>query len=370
MITPTEITTHLQTYLPIFTDKFTEFMTVISASMGASNVVTVNVTAHGKSPGDSVVVTAGTTRNELTAAILSGSSVIFTTAAQHDLIKPSQPLDVTEITLAGFTGGGTAWNGTHTILDVPDRTSFTLALPGAEVAPPSLDGGQYLMEQRPAGLNGLQVIATVPTADSFTIDYSSVPDMPDGVIDNMSIIKKFRIYAVADFKRAQAVYTEQSAGKLSLFLIMGDGDVSKDRHTLNDGTAGLTVQDLGLLRILRDFSTVVFIPTGADLSGSDAQDLAYNEIMIALLKTMFGFTDFAGGSAIQYIAVPTGDGPTEYNTAYYGHAYGWQLPHTITYEDGFLVQQSVAFRDIAQTLKLFADDQAEMTANINLDEGE
>jgi hypothetical protein len=214
----------------------------------------------------------------------------------------------------------------------------------------------------------MQTIATVPTVDSFTIDYSSVPSMSVSVIDNMTIIDSFRIYAAADFKRAQAVYTKQTAGDCTLFVIMGDGDVSKDRHTLNDGTAGLTKQDLGKLTILRDFSTVVFIPTGADLSGADAQDLAYSTILIALLKTLFGFTDFAGGSAIQYLAVPTGDGPTEYNTAYYGHAYGWQLPHTVTYEDGFLQQQSVAFRDIAQTLKLFADDEAEMTTNINLDD--
>jgi hypothetical protein len=368
MITPTEVTTHLKTYLPLFTDKFTSYLIVTSASVGASNIVTCNVTDHGKDAGDKVVVTGGTIRNELSVALLDGGSVIFTTAQDHDLIRPSQPLDDQTLTLAGFTGALTVWNGSHTILDVTNRMHFTIALPSGEIAAPAITGAEYLAEQRSAGLNGMQTIATVPTVDSFTIDYSSVPSMSVSVIDNMTIIDSFRIYAAADFKRAQAVYTKQTAGDCTLFVIMGDGDVSKDRHTLNDGTAGLTKQDLGKLTILRDFSTVVFIPTGADLSGADAQDLAYSTILIALLKTLFGFTDFAGGSAIQYLAVPTGDGPTEYNTAYYGHAYGWQLPHTVTYEDGFLQQQSVAFRDIAQTLKLFADDEAEMTTNINLDD--
>ena len=369
MITPTEITKHLQTYLPLFTDKFTSLLTVASASVGAANIVTVNSVDHDLSVGDSVVVTAGTIRNVLTVSLLDASTVIFTTTAEHDLVRPSLDLDDDEITLAGFTGALTAWNDTFTILDVPTRNKFTVALASGEVAAPAITGAEYLIEERSAGLNGMVTVDTVPTDDSFTIDYSSVPSMPVSVIDNMAIIESVRIYAAADFKRAQALYTKQTVGDCCLYVIMTDGDVSKDRHTLNDGTAGLTKQDLGKLSILRNFSTVVFIPTGADLSGSAAQDLAYSTIMIALLQTLFGFTDFAGGSAIQYLAVPTGDGPTEYNTAYYGHTYEWQLPHTITFEDGFLVQQDVAFRDIAETFNMFANDTAaQMELNINLDD--
>jgi len=366
MITPSEITKHMQTYLPIFTDKFTEYLTVASASIDASNILTVNSVAHDKSIGDSIVATAGTTQNVLSASLLSGSNVIFTTTVAHDIIKPSQFLDDQTLTFAGFTGALTAWNGSHTIVDVTDRTHITIALASGEVAAPALDGGQYLADNLTLGL---ETIATVPDDDSFTVDLSSAPAYPVGDVDGLTIISSFRIYAAADFKRAQACYAEQTAGDCCLFIIMGDGDVSKDRHTLNDGTAGLTKQDLGKLSILRNFSTVVFIPTDDDLSGADAQDLAYSTILIALLQTLFGFTDFAGGSAIQYLAVPTGDGPTEYNTAYYGHAYGWQLPHTITYEDGFLQQQSVAFRDIAETFNMFANDtNAQMTLNINLDD--
>jgi hypothetical protein len=366
MITPNEITTHLQTYLPIFSDLFTEFMTVASASVDASNIVTVNVTDHGKSVGDSVVISAGTNRNALEASLLVDDTVKFTTKYEHDLIMPSKNLDLSEITLAGFTGGDTVWNATFDIAGVPDRNSFIVSLPSGEIAAPTVDESQYLIEDRSAGLKGLQIIDTVPTDDQFTIALVGIPALPVGTIDNLSIISEFRIYAAADFKRAQAVYTKQASDDATLFVVMLDGDVSKDRHTLNDMIAGFTAQDYKLLRIARNFATILFLPTAADLSGAAAQQLAYGEIYDDLLRTLFGFT--TTGQAINYAVVPSGDGPTEYNTAYYGHTYEWQSIKTIDFQNGFLQQQSVAFRDIAATFKLFADDQAEMTVNINLDE--
>ena len=360
MITPSEITLHLKTYLPIFTDKFTDLMTVISASVDSSNILSVNVEAHGKNAGDQIALTAGTTRNILTVAALDGDTVQFTTTSDHDLTKPSLPLDDQTLTLVGF---GSVWDGEHDIIDVPNRRNFNIDLPSGETLAPTITGAEYLIESITANL---YTIATVPDVDNFTIDLSSLPPLPVGTVDGINIISGFRISAAADFKRAQAVYTEQT--KAYLFLIMTDTDVSKDRHTFNDGVASFTPQDLNKLIVLRNFSTVVFLPTGADLSGADAQDLAYGSISSSLLQALFS-APFSTG-ATKYVSVPSGDGPAEYNTAYYAHTYDWQIPDTITYEDGFLPLNDVAFRDIAQTLRLFNDSEAEMTVNINLDEEE
>ena len=365
MITPGEIVSQLKKYLPIFTDRFTESLAVTSASVDASNIVTVASVAHGKTPGQPVVVSSGTTRNPLSASELVGTThVKFTTKYDHDLIRPSLPLDDQTITLDGF---GSVWDDTFDIIDVPNRRTFVVLLPDGETTAPAVNETQYLIDTR-TGLAGVQVVATVPTVNSFTFDLSGVPPLPPGPVDGLGIISGFRISAAADFKRAQAVYTKQSAGDDYLFVIMTDGDISKDRHTLNDGVAGMNRQDMNLLRMLRNFSTVVFIATGDDLSGANAQDAAYSEIYSALLSTLFGFeqTD----QVIKYGAVPTGDGVSEYNTAYYAHVYDWQIPGSITYQDGFLQQPDVAFRDIAQTLKLFNDAEAEITVNINLDDVE
>lgn len=364
MITPSDIVRHLKTYLPIFTDKFTETLTVSAAAISAGNILTVSSTAHGKTVGQSVVISSGTVRNPLVGStLITGTlfdGVEFTTGTDHDLIRPSQPLDDQTLTLAGF---GNVWDGEFTILNVRNRRNFTVALPSGETTAPPVDGSQYLIESLTFGV---QTIATVPDVNTFTVDLSVAATLPIGPVDNLSVISGFRIAAAADFRRAEAAYSKQNTGEPYLFVIMTDTDVSKDRHTLNDGVAGLTRQDEMLLRLLQSFSTSVFIPTTEDLSGADAQDLAYGSVFGALLQALFGYEP--DGSQIRYLNVPSGHGPGEYNSAYYVHVYDWQLPDVINYEDGFLEQPDVAFRDIEQTLKLFNDSEAEMLLNINLDD--
>lgn len=360
MITPTNLVQHLMTYLPLYSDLFTSSMTISSATMGAGNILTVNATGHGKTVGKSVVLTAGTIRNPLTASLLDGETVIFTTGSDHDLIRPSLPLDDYTLELDGF---GDDWDGGHIIIDVQNRRNFSINLPDGYFFAPVVDGSQYLMESI---FTGVQTVATVPDADSFTIDLSSAPEYPTGTVDGLRIISGFRIAAAADFKRAQAAYSEHGADEIYLFVIMTDTDVSKDRHTLNDGVAGFTRQDEMLLRLMQLFSTVVFIPTTGEISGSVAQTLAHGSIFTALIGSLFGYS--MPGSLIQYKTVPVGHGPGEYNTAYYTHVYEWQLPGVINFEDSFIEQSDVAFRDMVQTLQFFADEQAEMVSNINLDD--
>lgn len=363
MIIPSDIVRHLKTYLPIFTDKFTDFLTIASASIGAGNILTVNSVAHGLSASKNIVISSGTVRNPLSASVLDEDNVRFTTKFNHDLIRPSLPGDDQTLILSGF---GNVWDGEHQIIDVQSRESFSIALPSGETTAPAVDETQYLIEDRSAGLKGVQEVDTVPTADSFTVNITGVPELPIGPVDGLKIISGFRISAAADFNRAKAVYSKQPDGDAYLFVIMTDHDISKDRHTLNDAVAGFTRQDTMLLRTLQNFSTTVFLPTTNDLSGVAAQDEAYRPLYIALLASLFGFQE--EDEAIQYVAVPAGSGPAEYNTAYYAHVYDWQSPGSLTYEDSFDQWPDVAFRDIAQTLKLFNDSEAEIKVNIDLDD--
>lgn len=359
-VTPTQIVRHLKTYLPLFTDAFTEVLIVSAATM-AGNILTVTSTAHGKTAGQSIVISGGLTHNPLTDALLDGATVIFQTAYEHDFTMPKLPDDPQTLVLGGF---GSVWDGIHSIVGVPNRFDFTIGLPDGETLAPTLDGDQYLVDSLPFGLFSID---TVIDPDNFTVDFSAWPAQPDGSIFGLEIISGFRIAAAANFERAKAAYSEQAAGKAFCFVIMTDTDVSKDRHTLNDGVAGLTAQDERLLRLLQNFSTTVFLPTKTDLSGAGAQDIAYGTMMQALLSALFG-SEMNNDSIIPYLCVPVGMGPGEYNSAYYVHVYDWQLPLVINYSDGFLQQPVVAFRDISQTLALLSDDQATMVSNINLDE--
>lgn len=361
MITPDTIVKHLKTYLPIFTDLFTVKLTITAATISAGNILNVTSSGHGMSAGDVFVLAVGTARNPLTSAVLVDDDYVkFTTVYDHDLTKPNLTLDDQTLTLAGF---GSVWDGEHTIIDVPNRRNFTVALPSGETSAPSVDESQYLVESITPSV---YTVATVPDVNTFTAILSNIPDLAIGTVDNLSIISGFRIAAAANFNRAVDIYAEQATGEPYLFVIMTDADVSKDRHTLNDAVAGFTNQDANLLRILQSFSTTVFIPTTEDLSGADAQDLAYSTLFTALNSALFGYP--FNTSIIKYRTVLSGHGPGEYNTAYYVHVYDWQTPFVINYEDGFLQTPDVAFRDIEQTLKLFGDSGTEMIANINLDD--
>ena len=296
--------------------------------------------------------------------MLDGQTVKFTTKYEHDLTRPSKPLDDQTIILEGF---GNVWDGEHQIIDVKNRMTFNIDLPSGETVAPSVDETQYLIENRKAGMVGVQKIASVVDVDNFTIDISDVPDLSPGPVDDLSIISGFRISAAANFDRAIATYSKQKDEEAYLFVILTDVDVSKDRHTLTDGVGSFTRQDMNKLTVLQQFSTTVFIPTAEDLAGIDAQEEVYGVIYSSLLASLFGF-ESEDAQAIKYLTVPVGMGPAEYNTAYYAHVYDWQLPSTITYEDGFLQWPEVAFRDIEQSLKLFNDAEAVMETKINLDD--
>lgn len=362
MINSSDIVKHLKTYLPAITDLFTASATVISAS-SSGVIMSVEVAGHGYTTAQKLVLSGGTTTNELATATLTSNdtAVEFTTVFDHDLIKPRLPLDDQLLTLGGF---GNIWDGEHQILEIKNRRTLEIALPSGETVAPTIDGNQYLSESIHPGV---YLVGSVVDVDNFTVDLSRFPDMPTGAVDNLGIISGFRIAGAADFERAKATYAEQKTGEPYLYVIMDDVDVSKDRHSTNDAVATFTDQDTNLLRILQNFSTTVFLPTTKDLSGVDAHDLAYKNLYVSLLATLYGLKD-QDRTAIQYKTVTSGHGPGEYNTAYYAHVYDWQLPGAITFEDGFINTQDVAFRDIEATFKLFNDDEAEMTANIDLDD--
>lgn len=360
-VTPSIIVRHLKTYLPMFTSAFTETLIGALAVMGASNLLTVTSTDHGKAAGQYVVITNGLTHNPLASAVLDNGAVRFTTGFQHDLTAPKNIDDPDSLILGGF---GSVWDGQHKIVDIPNRFDFVLDLPPGETLAPTLDGDQYLVDSIPLGAFPIE---TVIDPDTFTIDLSIWPEQPQGNIFDLEIISGFRIAAAANFDRAKAAYSKQATGEPYLFVIMTDTDVSKDRHTMNDAVAGLTAQDERLLRLLQSFSTTVFIPTTEDITGTSAQDFAYGTLVEALMASLF-CSAIESDSIIRYLTVPVGNGPGEYNSAYYVHVYDWQLPLVINYSDGFSIQPNAAFRDISQTLNAFGDDQAQMISNIDLDE--
>jgi hypothetical protein len=366
LINPSDIVNHLAAYLPAVTDVFSETLSGATAT-ASGNTVTVSKSGHGLTAGAKIIVGAGKFRNSLASVVDNGDgSVRFETAQDHDLTEAKAPLDPTTLELGGFSNS--AWNGTHTIVAVPNRRTFEVDFPSGETTLPSLTGA-YLLESR-ADFAGMKTIATVPNNNSFTFEVPNVPALPTGTVEGIKIITDIRVWGAADIDRARAMYTKYANDQAVLFVIMTDADVSKDRHTLNDGVGSFTRGNIGKQTILQNFATTVFLPTNSEVSGHTAQNTAYGEVFRALQAVLYGFTFPDEETAQEYVALSNGHGPGTYNSAYYTHVYDWQVPTVAIFENsGWAFSPDVAWRDIESTWSVKPDDAADMTLNVDLDDG-
>ncbi len=351
-------------FLPRLTDIFTSSY-LVTGCTSADTTLSVNIINSGVAVDQQVILSAGTSRNELTTAVLSAdeTSVIFGTLYEHDLITPSQVNDDQTLTISGFDSDD--WDGEHDIGYVKNRMFFEINLPDGITTAPTLDGDQYLSASVDLGL---QTVATLVDNNNFTIEITDVPSMPTGTVDGLEIIYGFRIAAAADIARAQAAYAKQNQDEAYLFVIPADVDVSKDRHAQSDAIATFTRQNLMKLTVLQNFSTVVFLPTKTDTSGANAANLAYGDIFTALLRTLYGYSFEDTETAANYATVSNGHGIGIYNSAFLTHVFDWQSSAVITIDNGFDMAIDVAFRDIEMSSFLNDDDYAEMSVSINLDD--
>jgi hypothetical protein len=362
MIDPQDIVVHLRTFLPAVTDLFNN---EIAGTMSISgNVATVTSNNHALSVGQNIIVQGGRFNNVLISGTANNDGTIrFETANDHDLTQQ----EGATILLSGVGG---SWDGIHDLVMVPNRRTFEITIPDGAPAP-IISPTSYLVESRSAGVGGVQTIVTSST-NTFTFNISSdVPPLPNGDVSNVKILTSVEVYAAASIERAEQSYTQFQAdtGKPRLFVIMGNADVSKDRHSLNDTTGTLTAQNDAKLIIMQNWAVTVFIPTGEnDMTGSKAQRLAYKDISEALTKVLYNFRYQDPQTAQPFITVPVGHGPGPYNTAYYEHTYEWQLPASLLFDSGFDMQPDVAFRDINAQWTINRQDMEQLSATIDLDE--
>lgn len=368
MITPNDIVLHLATYLPRVTNIFSVMPTVISSDVISENTIYINAANHGLTVDTPLAVTSGLLNNPIIDVQLKniGAELVFTTQDDHDYTVP--PCITQYVELGGFTLSS-VYDGKHELIGVPNRRNFSISLPANQFVAPVLNGNEVVKEDRNLGIKGYHTVTSVPDENSFLIQIDNVPPLPINYITELGLTQNVRIAAVSDIDRAREIYSRQNIDQgIWAFVIMGDVDVSKDRYTLNDATAGFTSQDNLLIRYLQNFSVVIFIPTVNDVSGSEAQNLAYGEIFDSLCKVLFGFGFNDPISKINYVTVSNGHGPNPFNTSWYEHVYEWQLPAASNYEDGFGFTEDVAFRDIHSVWDINRDAAAQMVLNINLDE--
>lgn len=357
MIIPSMIISHMQKYLSRFTSIFDVALVVSDESIIDVRTIQIETaSANELSVGKFVISTAGLLENAITAVAAKGDNLEFTTAYPHDLINADDWNDDINLQMEGFTDS--AYNTSFNIQTITAINKFQIINPN--VGLPTLNGNELLLENRPLGVKGIFEVATIVSAKIFQVTIpTTYPDLPLTGVRDIAIIKGTRVGASATIERAHAQYTKQCNDEDAwMFLIMSDVDTSKDRHTLNDSEMTSGIQDQMRQRFLQHFILALFLPTQNELSGAEAQELAYGTVFIALMNTLFGASFFDENDSSEFLTVSKGHGPGIYNSAYYTHIYEWQVPVDATFDLGFQgkVFEDVAFRTIEGDLKPFDSD--------------
>jgi len=362
MRTPSDIVNHLAEYLPRISDKFSDSITISTATISAGRTITVvTPSAHGLSVSDPLLFVGGQTPNNIASVAeeVEDVSILITFSDVHDFTTPNSTIETESLPCVGFNES--EWNTTLSIIDVPSTTTVIASFPsGATGVPTFTTATGY--EERPLSIFGTQSVDTAPTTTQFTVELSTdVPELPSGEIINISATTGARIAAADTIERAEEIYTKASANDdLWAFVIMTDADVSKDRHTLNDAIACYTHQNEMRLRLLYNFSVVVFFRTAANISGATAQELAYGEVYTDLLQVLYGFGGFAtDADNSSFVTVSAGHGRGISNTSYYTQVYEWQVPIDITVNNGFNFYEDVALRQFNGNFPMFEADETE-----------
>lgn len=349
-----DVVNQLRLILPKYTDRFSNSLSIISmvASGGVLTITTAG--EHGLSSNQLVTLSSVKTQTPISAVSQDGLIFTFTTASDHDLTYGWPEHDTIELT--GFTD--TAWNGSFTLVSVPNRRNFKLQSTNTV---PALNTNEKLLEIRIDGVNGSY--AAMPI-NSTTFSVSG--DFEDGTYIGGSVSRAVRVAGSVDITRAISQYTAQGVTDLWGFVVMHDAEVSKNRHALSDATSTPTTGTALRERIIDGFSFYVVVNTSQDIAAEQAVDICRHELLTPVLKSVYGarFTTGLSGET-DFRTVLTGHGFASYNRAIYVHVYTFELSMDLTDQDAVDVVDTRAYRDTDYTQTIGTQD---MTVLINQDD--
>jgi len=357
-----EIVSLLQARLPLFTDSFSDSVSVTSLTNPSGTEALVETdSAHGLVIGDLSVIKGAQSNIDITSLTRSGIVGELITLTDHDVTN-----GLINIEIAGATES--EFNGTFKIITVANRRTITFIM--VDSGPTVATGSPVLVNGESAfrGYNGLQTVITVPTTTSFTytLTGSGLKDAT-GII---SVNNGIRISGGTSIERIIAAYTTQPPTENWMFVILGDVVASKSRNIENDSIDSQTRGQQGdnfRQQIIQPVTIYTFIPTADELSARKARD--ESEDLFPSICGSILFNSFESGLSTpnQEALIFTNHGFQGYNSAFYIHQYSFEQTSDLTFEDTIGHDVDVAFRDISLIMNQTTGSET-FTAEINLDE--
>lgn len=351
-----DVARQIRAVLPNYTDRFGDSVSItsITASAGVATIVTSS--AHGLNNSQAVSITGVETHTPISSLSKDGLNYTFSTSSDHDLTFGWQ--EHKNVKLGGFTNPD--WNSSFTLKSSNNRRIFVVQTPLAE---PTLNGNEYLLEFRIDGVNGVYPV-TVVDATTFTISGS----FADGTYSNGRVSLNPRVAAVVDIDRALESYTKQQIDDFWIFVEPVDVQVSKDRSTYSDATATIASGNDIRTRMIDGFSVYIVVSTSQQIAASTAVDICRHELLLPLMKTLYGLKlDTGTSNEPNFRTTLESHGVAAYDKAYLVYRYSFEVVVDLTNDDQVEPLATRAFRDIDYTQSVGDADVSDLTANIDLD---
>lgn len=354
-----DVVSQLQVVLPKYTDRFSTILPVASiVASGGVATITTNL-AHNIKGNNSQAVTISEVQVKTGINSVSQDGLVFTfgTSSDHDLTEGWD--EHSTVALTGFTDED--WNDSFSLVSVPNRRTFKVQSTNTL---PVLNGNEKLLENRVDGVNG-RYAPTVIDSTSF-----SVPgDFIDGEYTGGNVGLDVRVAGIVNPEEINEYYTAQQLEDFWMFVSMPDAVVSKDRNALSDAVGTMaTGQDIRL-RILDGFNITVIKNTSEDISAIEAIDVCRHDLLLPVLKSVFGAKFDTGlSSDPDFKAILTGHGVSLYNRAYIEYTYSFEVAMDLTNDDTVEPENTRAFRDVDYTHTVGGDDTPVVSGIVNLDD--
>jgi len=355
----TDVVNQLQLVLPKYTDYFSNTLSIANISTSGNTAIISTSVSHGLVNGQAVTISDVAFNNDITSVSQDGLIFTFGTAVAHDLTLNYPGYETVEIN--GFTD--TNWNGSFSLVAVPNRTSFSVRSTNTI---PTLNGNEYVREVRVDGVNGRYSV-TVVAPPIFTIAGSFI----DGVYTGGTVKTAVRIAGSVNIERAIQEYTEQNVNDLWMFVVMADAEVSKSRNAYSDSVATIANGEDVRVRLIDGFSVFIVKNVSQEISAVAAMDIARHDLLSPILKSLYGARFDTGLSGCSdFIAILTSHNFVEYDRATFVYQYTFQITNDMTLDDSVINEDTRAFRDISytQTTDQNNEDVEELTVlDIQLD---
>jgi hypothetical protein len=343
--------------LPRQNNFFNEEVTVSSLTRSGSTVTVTTASNHNLQTGQFINITGAKKVTPITNLSQSNGVATATTSVDHDLTEGF--FDTVEIQGANESD----YNGSKKLLEVPNRFTFTYEID--ENAPGAATGTDILLTNSAVYDYNDRYQITVTSATEFTFQITGTPYTPG--IGNIKVQKNVRISGAVSIERAIDAYTKQAPNNLWAFVVLDDTTTVKDRSVLNDTVAMRDSANDFRMRLMKNFSIYIIVPSTNSIAGRAERDLM-EDLEVDIYKSIIGQRLSSGFSEpIWSLVVPIGHGFFDYVGAYYVHRYQFQTTVDILDEDTSIDPPTRAFRDVEID---FFDNENELLAelNTNLDE--